>query len=212
MQKFIYLPPAGMPRLLLETGDMIAVDKPSGLLSNPGMAPETQDCALSRLTAQFGDLWLVHRLDCDTSGILLLARNKATESLLKKQLQLRQMRKRYEALVQGLPEPAEGLIDQPIGPQPGKPPFQQVCADGRPAQTRYQQLAQYDNQARLALYPATGRTHQLRVHLAWLGHPILGDSFYGDPGSASRLCLHARALSFTGPDGKVINLDCEAPF
>lgn len=212
MEKFSYSPPDGLPELLSETTDFLAVNKPSGLLSNPGMAPTTQDCALSRLQQQYGQLWLVHRLDCDTSGILLLARNKAAESQLKKQLQLRQMAKCYEALVQGVPAQAAGVIDQPLGPQPGNPPYQHVCPDGRPAQTRYEQLAHYDDRTRLALYPATGRTHQLRVHLAWLGHPILGDRFYGVADSAGRLCLHARELRFRAPDGTTVTIKCPPPF
>ena len=213
MRRFIYQPPPGVPSVIAQDSDFLAVDKPSGLLSNPGRAPETQDCALSRLTDVYGPLWLVHRLDCDTSGILLLARNKSAESALKKQLQARTITKVYEALVTGIPHQDSGSIDQPLGPIPDDPPFQQVRADGKPAHTRYQLMGFEAGNARIALYPGTGRTHQLRVHMAWLGHPLLGDDFYGDSESAPRLCLHARELTFAHPgDGKTIHLHCPCPF
>ncbi|AFU97996.1 RluA family pseudouridine synthase [Simiduia agarivorans] len=212
-QKFIYRPPTGVPPLVYQDDHLLAVDKPTGLLSNPGRAPETHDCALSRLTDAYGELWLIHRLDCDTSGLLLLARTKQAERELKKQLQARQIQKTYEAIAQGELKQDTGEIREPLGPQTDNPPFQQVSANGKTALTRYRVLARANGNTRLALYPHTGRTHQLRVHMAWLGHPLLGDAFYGRAESYTRLCLHARALQLNHPtDMTPLSLETDCPF
>ena len=198
---FTYRPPAAALEIIFQDDAYLAINKPSGLLSNPGRDPVTHDCALTRLQARFGEIHLVHRLDCDTSGVLVFAKTKAAESALKKQLQYRQVAKTYEALVWGLLAQPEGRIELPIGPNPDDRPLQQIDQNGKAAVTDYR-LLQADGAAhwsRLSLAPQTGRTHQLRVHLNALGHPILGDTFYAHPEALamhSRLCLHALTFSF----------------
>ncbi|BFM11951.1 RluA family pseudouridine synthase [Simiduia litorea] len=204
MIKFHYAPPRGLPELLFRDEHFIVVNKPSGLLSNPGIAPETKDCLLSRCQETYGELYLVHRLDCDTSGILVLARTKAAERHLKIQWQNREVTKRYVAIVTGQVAPEQGLIDKPLAPNTDQPPFQKVCYyKGKPAQTNYRLLALQGPNSKLELFPLTGRTHQLRVHLFDLGHPIVGDPFYGSENTATntnnRLLLHADQLTFCHP-------------
>ena len=215
MMRFTYSPPEGIPEELMCDQHLLVVNKPSGLLSNPGIADVTHDCALNRLRAHYGELYLVHRLDCDTSGLLVLARTKAAERHLKIQWQERQVEKRYQALVFGTLSHSHGEIDAAIQPDRSNPPFQVISLNGKPAFTRYQLLCQYADYARLALFPQTGRTHQLRVHLLSLGYPILGDPFYGHPASQSaqpRLCLHADQLCFTHPDGSALVLESRPDF
>lgn len=217
MIKFHYKPPTGLPDVIFQDETILVVNKPSGLLSNPGIAPETKDCLLSRLEAEYGELYLVHRLDCDTSGILVLARNKAAERHLKIQWQNRQVKKRYVARVEGLVTSTSGIIDKPLAPDTDNPPFQKVCYyTGKPAQTEYSVLALEENTSRLALWPLTGRTHQLRVHLLDLGHPILNDPFYGtnkNLPSETRLLLHADQLRFLHPSTQMaVEFNCPAEF
>lgn len=212
-QKFIYRPPAGLPEVIYEDEHLLAVDKPAGLLSNPGRAPETHDCAVSRLAEGHQDLWLVHRLDCDTSGLLLLAKTKPAERAMKIQLQARCVQKMYEAIAQGIIRENEGEVCEPLGPQPHNPPFQQVTTEGKTARTLYRVLDRENGNSRLELAPHTGRTHQLRVHMAWLGYPLLGDAFYGDATTYPRLCLHAKQLQFEHPmTQKPMTLIAKCPF
>lgn len=202
MKRFVYQPPDGLPEAVYCDAQLLVVNKPSGLLSNPGIAAATHDCALSRLSAHYGALFLVHRLDCDTSGLLVLARTKAAERQLKIQWQERQVSKTYQALVAGQLAQPEGTIDSPLSADKANPPLQRIDPTGKPAQTHYQLLQQEPSFARVALHPTTGRTHQLRVHLWSIEHPILGDPFYGDPASQQarpRLCLHAHQLRFMHP-------------
>lgn len=215
MIRFHYQPPEGLPAVCYEDEHLIVVNKPSGLLSNPGIAPETHDCALTRLQANLGELFLIHRLDCDTSGLLVLAKTKAAERCLKIQWQERQVRKRYQALVRGLPHPPEGHIHTPLAPDKTRIPLWRPDPAGKPAHTQYQLLESLGINARLLLYPTTGRTHQLRVHLLSIGHPILGDAFYGDDkvkAAAPRLCLHADQLEFRHPNGKAMQLTSQPDF
>jgi len=198
---FTYRPPAAELDIIFQDDAYIAINKPSGLLSNPGRDPLTHDCALTRLQARFAQIHLVHRLDCDTSGVLVFAKTKAAESALKKQLQYREVLKTYEALVWGLLADPEGLIDWAIGPNPDDRPLQRIDSAGKSALTEYRLIQANAEQhwSRLSLAPKTGRTHQLRVHLNALGHPILGDAFYAHPDALAmrpRLCLHALTFSF----------------
>ena len=203
MHIFSYQPPS-IPWLDIRhvDKDIIVINKPSGLLSNPGRAPETHDCAISRVIERYSDAILVHRLDCDTSGILIFARNKKAESHLKTQFQNREAKKVYIAEVAGHVSPLSGQIDLALGPIADNPPFQQVSAQGKVAITDYQVLKHRDNSTLIELCPHTGRTHQLRVHMLALGHPILGDTFYADTAAINaspRLKLHAKSLSITHP-------------
>ncbi|HEY7774229.1 MAG TPA: RluA family pseudouridine synthase [Marinagarivorans sp.] len=218
MRIFTYTPPAGLPPVIYQDDDYLAINKPSGLLSNPGRAENTYDCALTRLQTAFGEIHLVHRLDCDTSGVMVFAKHKKAEGALKKQLQEREIEKTYHALVWGVPKLAKGVIQFPLGPNPDDRPLQKIEPKGKAATTRYHLLeANTDSDtALLELKPETGRTHQLRVHLEGIGHPILGDTFYGHAQAQamqSRLCLHAKTLQFSHPfSGQPVVIDTAVPF
>lgn len=224
MEIFDYRPPA-VPWLDIRyiDRDIIIINKPSGLLSNPGMAAHTHDSAITRLCQLYPDTILVHRLDCATSGIMVFARSKKAESNLKTQFQNRKTGKLYLAEVAGIVAEDEGTIDLPLGKDRSNPPWQMVDkAEGRGAVTQFKVLERRNNSTLVALMPETGRTHQLRVHMLALGHPILGDDFYGREmafGDSTvqyarpRLCLHAQRLEFTHPwTNKPMGFDSTAPF
>jgi tRNA pseudouridine32 synthase / 23S rRNA pseudouridine746 synthase len=187
---------------------LIAIDKPYGLLSVPGRDPANRDCVPSRLHAEFGELRIVHRLDLDTSGLMILARDAETHRQLNRQFEQREVEKYYEALVWGLPMEDNGNIELPICVDwPNRPKKIVDHINGKPAQTFYRVLSRdaQKNIARLELKPITGRSHQLRVHLAEIGHPILGCPFYAHEAAKnahSRLTLHARELRITHPVSK----------
>lgn len=207
MQVFIYHPPS-LPWLDIRYVDehIVIINKPSGLLSNPGIAAHTHDCALTRLQQMYAEVHLVHRLDCDTSGVMVFARSKMAEIHLKKQFEGRDMQKTYVALVQGDVQNSRGEINAPLLADPQRRPLQKVDASGKKAQTYYEVLEHSARHSRLLLKPVTGRTHQLRVHLQHIGHTILGDNFYGDAdcqAAAPRLCLHAQSLAFTHPHSAI---------
>lgn len=194
--------------LLHVSPDLIAIDKPAGLLSVPGRGPDKQDCALTRLQALHAEALVVHRLDQATSGILLFARTAHAQRTLSAAFEQRQVEKTYTAVVWGDPG-AEGLIDLPLGADwPNRPRQQVDPLHGRPSQTRWQRLGPAaSGQTRLALYPITGRAHQLRVHLLALGHPIVGDALYNPERPAPRLLLHATRLNLPG-----LSLQSPCPF
>ncbi len=203
-----YQPPgAPWPKIIYHDKDVLVVEKPSGLLSNPGRAPGLQDSAENRLATQFPQLYLIHRLDMATSGLMVFALRRKAEAALKQQFASRTIDKTYLARVAGVPMPAAGCIDVPLGPVPDLPagsvPRHQVCfTDGKAAVTCYHTLWHNNDSALLQLKPITGRSHQLRVHLSHLGHPILGDAIYADPAqqqAAPRLLLHATKLAFFQP-------------
>lgn len=187
------LPPR--PPVIYEDDNVLVVNKPAGLLS---MA-KGEYCPEPTLE-NYG--LLVHRLDRDTSGVVILAKNPATQKMLRKQFQDRKTHKTYYAVVEGHPKLPEALIDLPIARNLKRPTTFQVDQNGKPSQTYYKVLRQNDKYSLLELKPATGRTHQLRVHLRHLGTPILGDVVYGS-GKGQRLFLHAKDLEITipGPDG-----------
>ncbi|MGB3392721.1 MAG: RluA family pseudouridine synthase [Stenotrophomonas sp.] len=181
--------------------DLLLAEKPAGLLSVPGRAEENRDCVVARLQARYPDALTVHRLDQVTSGLLLHARGKPMQAALSAQFEQRRVGKRYEALVQGLVEGESGEIALPlICDWPNRPKQKVDFELGKPALTRWQVMARDAGaqRTRLALEPVTGRSHQLRLHLASIGHPIVGDVFYG-AAPAPRVCLHARALTFVHP-------------
>ena len=182
---------------------LLVVNKPSGLLSVPGRGPGHLDCLIHRVQAKFPDALIVHRLDMDTSGLLLLARGPEMHKALSQLFMARKVEKRYEACVQGALVDADGEINLPLICDWPNRPRQKVDFElGKPSLTRFHRLAvASDGQSsRVALTPITGRSHQLRVHLASLGHPILGDPLYGpSPARAPRLMLHACNLAFVHP-------------
>lgn len=193
-------PPPDQLKLIHETDGFVVIDKPSGLLSVPGRGPEKAVCAQSITADLYHADLIVHRLDMDTSGLMLIAKTKPAQRALSILFQKREVQKTYQALVQGLVEQDEGLIELPIASYSLQRPLRHIDPDGQPSRTRWQVLTREKNTTRLALTPETGRSHQLRLHLSAIGHPILGDAFYGDEQSAPRLCLHASELGFTLPN------------
>jgi tRNA pseudouridine32 synthase/23S rRNA pseudouridine746 synthase len=178
---------------------LVAV-KPEGLLSVPGRGPDKQDCLSARVQARYPDALIVHRLDMATSGLLLFARGAEMQRRLSIAFQRREVDKRYIAVCAGKLEPAQGEIDLPLAPDWPNRPLQRVDLEkGKHSLTRYCLLSVESQNSRVELEPVTGRSHQLRLHLASIGHPILGDALYGVASSAPRLLLHACALSFTHP-------------
>jgi tRNA pseudouridine32 synthase / 23S rRNA pseudouridine746 synthase len=212
-----YAPPLAELAVLYADTHLIAVDKPSGLLSVPGRGEDKADCALSRAQAIYPDALTVHRLDMATSGLLLIARGKEMQRALSGLFEHGGISKRYIADVWGAPAPARGEISLPLITDWPNRPLQKVDhVVGKPSMTRYETLRVNGKSARLALTPLTGRSHQLRVHLAEIGHPILGDEFYAhaDALAASpRLALHAASLSFVHPaTGLPLELESPCPF
>jgi tRNA pseudouridine32 synthase/23S rRNA pseudouridine746 synthase len=212
-----YAPPDAGLSVLYADGHLIAVDKPSGLLSVPGRGEQKADCALSRAQAIYPDALTVHRLDMATSGLLLLARGKEIQRALSGLFERGEISKRYIADVWGAPSPASGEISLPLITDWPRRPLQKVDhVIGKPSVTRFETLQAGSASARLILTPLTGRSHQLRVHLAEIGHPILGDEFYAPAdalAAAPRLALHAAALSFVHPaTGAPLQLGSPCPF
>lgn len=202
--------------LVHEDAGFLVVNKASGLLSVPGRGPDKQDCLIHRVQAVYPEALAVHRLDMSTSGLLLLARSPEMHRELSKLFEQRQVGKRYIAVVAGELPALAGEINLPlICDWPNRPRQKVDFEIGKASQTYYRRLA-YDpitNQSRVELTPITGRSHQLRVHLMALGHPILGDDLYGTASSAPRLLLHACQLSFPLPgSGKIQNFESVPEF
>ncbi len=198
--------------ILYEDEWLIAVNKPPKLLSVPGRYSTLQDSVAGRL-----GIATVHRLDYETSGILLLARDRLTHRHLSIQFQQRKVRKVYEAIVAGVVDSTSGTINLPLWGDPTNRPYQKVDEQkGKPSMTQYQILSTNNGCTRMEFLPLTGRSHQIRVHSAdkqGLGIPILGDVLYGCNAKVNRLHLHARALCFEHPQsGKTICLQTETPF
>lgn len=203
MKIFNYQPPA-IPWLDIryQDRDIVVLNKPAGLLSNPGRAENTFDCAINRLLQRFPDAILVHRLDCATSGIMVFALNKKAESNIKTQFQNRMTEKYYVAEVDGIMIQDTGKIELAMKADTTQPPLQMIAADGKAATTYFEVLARRENSTLVKLKPITGRTHQLRLHMKAIGHTILGDDFYGNAAvinASPRLCLHAEHLKITHP-------------
>jgi tRNA pseudouridine32 synthase/23S rRNA pseudouridine746 synthase len=202
---FVYRPPQRpWLSIVYQDDDIIVVDKPSGLLSVPGRRPEHKDSAFLRVHDNHPAARIVHRLDMDTSGLLIVALHPDAERDLHRQFRERTVEKVYKARIWGHPEADEGLIDLPLQRLKVRPPRSVVSAEhGKPSRTRYQVTERCpDGTASIDLFPETGRSHQLRVHLLSLGHPILGDRFYatGQALAASpRLCLHAARVAIAHP-------------
>ncbi|MCB1692422.1 MAG: RluA family pseudouridine synthase [Pseudomonadales bacterium] len=194
--------------------DVLVVHKPSGLLSVPGRF--VKDCVLHRLLYDFPDARIVHRLDLDTSGLMVLARSSRAVSTLSRAFRERQVDKVYVASVWGVPSPSSGEIAAPLAPDPVRRPRHRVDPSGKPALTRYEVIGETATGTRLSLSPVTGRSHQLRVHLAHIGHPILGCDLYAHPDafhSADRLLLHATQLAFVHPvSGERVVFSSPSPF
>ncbi|MDO9238029.1 MAG: RluA family pseudouridine synthase [Aquabacterium sp.] len=220
----VYAPPpdVGLDVVYLDEA-MVVVCKPPSLLSVPGRGEGRQDCMISRVCQRYADALTVHRLDMATSGLLVLARGPVMQRVLSTSFQDRRVDKRYVALLHGVLSCDEGEVNLPLITDWPNRPMQMVCHErGKPSRTRYQvqdRVTIGDGQAgqtRVALEPITGRSHQLRVHMLAMGHPIVGDPLYGDQGlqaSFPRLMLHASQLDLPHPiSGELISLRSPSPF
>ena len=213
---FAYDPPPGKPVILYEDRHILVVDKAAGLLSVPGKLEGRSDCLISRLQAERWDALVVHRLDCDTSGVMIFARTKQAQGFLGQEFEKRRAKKTYIARVAGVVAGDSGHIDLPLCTDWPNRPRQMVSHDqGRPAQTDWQVIGRSDTETRVRLSPLTGRSHQLRVHMLALGHPIIGDQIYatGPARHAPRLMLHAETLALHHPDtGAWVSFAAPVPF
>lgn len=205
--------------LLYTDSTLLLINKPSGLLSVPGRHPRNRDSVIARLQTQYPSAAIVHRLDFDTSGVMVVPLTRPALSQISRQFQQRQVEKVYVAVVQGEMQADEGEIDLPIAPDLEQRPKYKVCtASGKASLTRYRVLERDSlrGTTRVELFPVTGRSHQLRLHLHTIGHPILGCSFYHSDTSAqmaSRLLLHACELRFIHPlTGEHVAAKSAAPF
>ena len=189
--------------IVYQDDHVIVAVKPNGLLSVPGRAPEHKDCLISRIQQDRPEALTVHRLDCETSGLVVLACNKESQRELSRQFHDRETKKRYIAIVDGLVSEDEGDINVPLMKDwPNRPKQKIDYEQGKPSQTHYKVLSRASDETRIELIPITGRTHQLRVHMLSLGHPILGDSLYGTEqclAKSPRMLLHAIELGFHHP-------------
>jgi tRNA pseudouridine32 synthase / 23S rRNA pseudouridine746 synthase len=216
-----------LPPVLHADDWLLVVDKPAGMLSVAGRGPAGEDCLHARLRQAWPDALVVHRLDMATSGLMVFARGERAQRILSIAFAGRAVDKRYVAIVAGKPEPAntddEGwaTIELPLAADwPARPRQKVDAASGRPSLTRWrvarEALRAWEGGTRLELQPVTGRSHQLRVHLAAIGHPILGDALYAPgpiAGAAPRLLLHAQSLALAHPaDGRPLVWRCDAPF
>ncbi|MGC3972478.1 MAG: pseudouridine synthase [Pirellulales bacterium] len=196
---------------------LIVLEKPSGLLAVPGRGPELQDCLSSRVQAVYPTALVVHRLDRDTSGLFLMALDPAAQRELNRQFERRETVKHYTAVVAGSPPAEEGVVDLPLRKDFDRPPRHMVdVAQGRPAQTRWHVTQRAADRARLSIEPVTGRSHQIRIHLATIGLPILGDPLYAPDdvlAMSSRLMLHAERITVSHPDdGRSVTFRSDCPF
>ena len=214
------VPFAGLPVPILHLDDhcLVAV-KPAGMLSVPGRAPDAADCLAARIRVRHADALVVHRLDMGTSGLVLFARGTTAQRRLSIAFAARAVEKTYVAIVDGAIADDAGEIDLPlIADWPNRPRQIVDRARGKPSLTRYRVLQRdaAGDRTRVELNPITGRSHQLRVHLQALGHPIVGDALYAPPAvhrGADRLLLHASALRFPHPaTGLPIAVDSSVPF
>lgn len=206
--------------LIHRDDDFMVIHKPAGLLTVPGKTEDLQDCLINRLIKLEPKTLLIHRLDRDTSGILAFGLSKWGQKTISRQFQERQTDKTYQAVVAGTLE-GEGTIEVPVVYDPSRPPLHIADpAHNKSAITHWQAIEHFNIQGqpvtRVKLTPITGRSHQLRVHMQYLGHPIIGDTLYATPEQqqlSSRLCLHAERLSFYHPQTEqLVEFYCPAPF
>ena len=195
--------------------EIVLVDKPAGLLSVPGRI--LKDSVFQRLLYEYPDLSVVHRLDLDTSGLMVFANSKFAVSKLNQQFRERSISKTYEALVFGKVDERAGRIDLPIGPDPDKRPLRRIDFErGKDSLTLFERIEAAEKRSRLRLEPITGRSHQLRIHLMAIGHPILGCDLYAHPlafSASERLCLHATGLILEHPGSeKKVEFHSQVPF
>ena len=203
-----------MINIIYQDDYLLAFDKPAGLLSVPGKDKDKNDCMFSRVQNHFKNARLVHRLDMDTSGAIVFARSKEAQRTLSSQFEKRIIKKKYIAWVEGKIADNDGEINLPIRKDMNQslPPLHVVDYHrGKQATTRWQVSRRDSLKTRLELFPLTGRSHQLRVHLKEIGHPIIGDPIYGTP--KERMMLHSSKLTLNHPkSGMLIELEATSPF
>ncbi|ALG91554.1 MULTISPECIES: RluA family pseudouridine synthase [Actibacterium] len=211
-----YSPPDTPLDILYQDHELLIANKPAGLLSVPGKGAHLADCLLSRVQAAFPEALLVHRLDRDTSGVMVFALTPNAQRHLGLQFEKRMVKKTYVAQVWGRLAPKTGTVDLPlIVDWPNRPKQMVDHENGRAAVTDWRVVRSDETTTRVRLYPKTGRSHQLRVHMLALGHPILGDPFYaeGAARAAERLMLHAENLRLRHPDGgRGMSFSVKCPF
>lgn len=211
-----YDPPGSPLMVLYQDHEILVVNKPEGLLSVPGKGEHLSDCLLQRVQAVFPEALLVHRLDRDTSGVMIFALTPHAQRHLGLQFEKRQLKKTYVARVWGEVLEKTGTVELPLVVDwPNRPKQKVDFETGKPALTEWRVLRVEDGTTRLRLYPKTGRSHQLRVHMLEIGHPILGDPFYatGAARDFDRMMLHAEALRIRHPDGGAgISFTAPCPF
>ena len=211
-----YAPPQDPLKILHDDHQVLLVDKPSGLLSVPGKGPHLADCLLARVQAAFPMALLVHRLDRDTSGVMIFALTPHAQRHLGLQFEKRQTKKTYVARVWGEMAEKTGTVDLPlIVDWPNRPRQMVDHETGKQAVTDWRVMRSKENETRVKLMPRTGRSHQLRVHMLALGHPILGDPFYAEGAARDypRLMLHSETLQFRHPDGgQGMRITAKCPF
>lgn len=218
MSDFIYSPPTDpWLEIIYQDKDILVVNKPSGLLSVPGRATEHHDSVYSRVLAEYPNAQVVHRLDMATSGVIVVALRRNAEKELKRQFRDRETKKTYYARVAGHMKQQKGSVDLPlICDWPNRPKQKVDHEIGKPSLTHFDVISYAKRSTLVKLTPITGRSHQLRVHMMAIGHPILGDNFYADPLAkrlASRLLLHAHELTIKQPySGKELTFNCKVPF
>lgn len=193
---------------------LLVANKPAGLLCVPGRGEDKQDCLSTRIQQRFPDALIVHRLDMATSGLVIFARGIEMQRRLSAMFREREVEKRYVAVVSGCMEKEACEVNLPIAADWINRPLRIIDAElGKPSLTRYRVLARDTDSTRVELEPVTGRTHQLRVHMAAIGHAILGDALYGDQTCSPRLLLHAQSLAFLHPVTQTpLHLTCPAAF
>ncbi len=204
-------------RILYQDDDLLLVRKPDLLLSIPGRHPLNKDCLITRLQQRYPSASIVHRLDLDTSGIMVIPLNKPTHAHISRQFQERRVAKSYHAVVYGVVAADSGEVELPIRCDWENRPLQMIDHErGKYALTRYTVLARDHDRTRLLLQPVTGRSHQLRIHMRELGHPILGCDMYAHEEAlamADRLLLHATTLGFEHPTtGEWLSGECPPDF
>ena len=212
-----YRPPEGPLAVLHADDDLVFVDKASGLLSVPGKPADHWDCLEHRVRQAYAQALLIHRLDMETSGVMVFALNPCAQRIINGQFERRVVQKTYVARVAGQLAADEGEIDLPLIADWPRRPMQKVCFEtGKPSRTRWRVIERETDATRLELSPETGRSHQLRVHLKEIGHPILGDPFYAPEEiyrAVPRLQLHASRLALRHPDGgDWLQVDAPCPF
>ncbi|WP_445359191.1 pseudouridine synthase [Microbulbifer sp. ANSA005] len=200
--------------MVYEDSYLLVMDKPSGLLSVPGRDPANRDSLASRVQERYPEALTVHRLDMDTSGLIVMARNAEVHKSLSALFQTRRVDKTYYARVWGVPKSVSGEVDLPlICDWPNRPRQKVDFKEGKPSLTRWKKVSSSGNSSLIQVKPVTGRSHQIRVHMKAIGHPILGDRFYAHSEallSAPRLLLHASNLDFFHPIiGKLISFKSE---